>query len=121
MYSKKKWKLNLSIMKILNNDSKRKIYLYLFGLAMPLMILVNQFSKQKNQNGYQFVFSFLSILPMIILFDIIMLNSIKEDAKNPSNPFYLMKYVVYFFLFLISVGPLLYLWSMRDVISQLKW
>ncbi len=124
MYFKKKWKLNPSIMKTahtLNHESKRKIYIYLFGLAIPLMFLAKQLTQQRNENGYQFLFFFLSIIPTIVLFDIIMLNAIKEDAKNPLNPFYLMKYVVYIFILLISSGPFLFLWGMWEVILNLKW
>jgi hypothetical protein len=101
------------------NDSK--LYILLFGIAIPLLIAVNQLTSEKLTNGYHFLFFFLSILPMVYFFDLIMINTIKQEAKKGPNPFYLMKYVTYVFLALFSTGPLLYLWSMREVIAQLKW
>ena len=103
------------------NNATKKYYLLLFGLAIPLMIVVNKLTNQRNEIGLQFILFILSILPTIILFDIIMLMALKEDEKMAKNPFYLMKYVVYIFLILFSLSPLLYLWGMSDVIKGLKW
>jgi hypothetical protein len=103
------------------SDATKKLYIFLFGLAIPLMIVVNKLTNQRNENGYHFILFFISILPTIILFDIIMLKTIKEDEKIPKNPFYLMKYVIYVFLLFFSFSPILYLWGMRDVIAHLKW
>ncbi len=111
-------------MKMINtfdNNLKKKYFIFLFGLAIPLIIVVNKLTTQRNENGYQFILFFLSMLPTIILFDMIMLKAIEEDEKKPKNPFYLMKYVIYLFLLLFSFSPILYLWGSRDVIAHLKW
>jgi hypothetical protein len=106
---------------IYSMEVKRKRYIILFGLCIPLMIVVNHFTHEKLSNGYQFFLFFFSILSTVFVFDLIMLKAIKEDATQSPNPFYLMKYVGYTFLILFSSGPFIYLWSMRELIAQLKW
>ncbi len=102
-------------------ETKRKNFIYLFGLCLPLLFLAYRYTHEKHTDGYQFLLFFFSILPTIYVVDLILFNAIKEEGLISRNPFYLMKYVTYVFLALFSTGPLLYLWSMREVIAQLKW
>lgn len=102
-------------------ETKRKNFIYLFGLCLPLLFLTYRYTHEKHTDGYQFLLFFFSILPTIYVFDLILLNAIKEEALISRNPFYLMKYVVYAFLILFSLGPFVYLWSMREQLIQLKW
>lgn len=102
-------------------ETKRKNFIYLFGLCLPLLFLTYRYTHEKHTDGYQFLLFFFSILPTIYVFDLILFNAIKEEALISRNPFYLMKYVVYAFLILFSLGPFVYLWSMREVLPQLRW
>lgn len=102
-------------------ETKRRNFIYLFGLCLPLLFLSYRYTHEKHTDGYQFLLFFFSILPTIYVFDLILLNAIKEEASTSSNPFNLNKYIVYTFLFLFSSGPFVYLWSMREQLIQLKW
>ncbi len=104
---------------IINLDKKK---LNLFQLLFTTIMIAIHFStKQKFESGYQFFISFLSILPVAIFMVVTLIRSVFELDGPPRNPFYLMKYPTYFMIMIFASAPFLYLWSMRDVISHLKW
>ena len=79
------------------------------------------YRKDMFENGYYFYFFFFSILPLIISSIIMFLQIVYQLEGPPRSPFYLLKYSFYFMILILSSAPFLYLWSMRDVISHLKW
>lgn len=90
-------------------------------LFTSIMLVVHFYTKQKFINGYQFFISFLSILPVAIFMVATLFRSVFELDGPPRNPLYLMKYPTYVMIMIFAFAPFLYLWSMRDVVSQLKW
>lgn len=102
------------------NADKKKIHSLQF-LFTSIMLVVHFYTKQKFESGYQFFISFLSILPVAIFMEVTLIRSVFELDSPPRNPFYLMKYPTYVMIMIFALAPFLYLWSMRDVISQLKW
>ena len=104
---------------IQNIDKKT---LYKFKVLAYTSWLIGFFCRNHNfENGYHFFFTFFSILPIIIFGIVTMLRIVYQLEGPPRSPFHLMKYSYYFIILLVSSAPFLYLWSMRDVISNLKW
>ena len=122
VYFEKKWKLifmNKFRNYIQNLDKKT---LYIFKVLAYMIWLIGFFYRNHNfENGYHFFFIFFSILPIIILGIVMMLRLVYQLEGPPRSPFHLLKYSYYFIMLLISSAPFLYLWGMRDVISQLRW
>jgi hypothetical protein len=105
---------------LLRNIDRRKIILIL-SFTMLLFIFINFQTKEKLESGYQFFLSFFSILINVLTFIFFMLVLIAQEERRKADPFYLFKYVTFTFLFILLIGPFLYLWSMREVILHLKW
>ena len=85
------------------------------------MTVTHNYTKDKFKDGYQFLLSFSSILPIIFIFlkfQSLFLFDIKRYPTQLNNS---LKYVVYAMILIFASAPFLYLWSMRDVISHLKW
>lgn len=99
---------------------KKKLYL-IQVLFILIMIATNYTTKQKFESGYQFFISFLSIVIVDLFIVVTTCRTIFELEGPPKNPFHLMKYPAYVMVVIFSLAPLLYLWSMRELITQLKW
>jgi hypothetical protein len=95
--------------------------LYLIPFALFIMIVVQHYTKDKFKDGYQFLLSFFSIFPAIILYFKIQSLILIDIKRNPSQLNKGLKYPIYFMILWITSLPFLYLWGMRDVISQLNW
>ena len=104
---------------IQNLDKKKLFLLNLFFNSNLFIAFI--FTNHRFENGYHFFYLFFSILPVGMLIIFLMLRSIYQLQGPPRHPFHLMKYSAYFIILLVSSAPFLYLWGMRDVISQLKW
>jgi len=102
------------------NIERRKLIL-LITFTMLLSLLINYNTKEKLENGYQFFLSFFSILLNVFSFIFFMLVLIAQEERKDKDPYYLFRYVTFTFLFILLIGPFLYLWSMREVILHLKW
>jgi ABC-type dipeptide/oligopeptide/nickel transport system permease component len=94
---------------------------FLFYVICMINVMFANSSKHIFKNGYHFFYSFFSILPVYILGVVFMLRLVYELEGPPRSPIYLLKYSFYFMILILSSAPFLYLWGMRDVISQLKW
>ena len=122
MYNSSKSKINQMhpfIMKLKNVERRKTLILMTFSTI--LFLLINFNTKDKMNNGYQFFLSFLSIVLNLFSFIFFMLVIMAQEEKKPADPFYLFKYVTYVFLSILIMAPFLYLWSMWDLILQLKW
>jgi hypothetical protein len=121
----------------LKTIDKKKAQL-LLSFSMVFSIIIHLQTKQKLENGYEFFLSFLSIflnISCLILFMLVQNAQVEKKPKEPfrffssnfielrksKDPFYLMRYISYIFLFLFAIAPFIYLWSMQDVIMQLNW
>lgn len=104
---------------IQNLDKKTLSFFYV--LSYVIWMIGFSSNKFNFSNGYQFFFTFFSILPVIISAIIMMLRLVYQLEGPPRSPFHLLKYSYYFIILLVSSAPFLYLWGMRDVISHLKW
>ncbi len=105
--------------KIKHLDNK-KLFLF-FVISMISWMNAYSFRKHMYDSGYFFVFFYFLILPLFIYFIIFMLRLVYQLEGPPRSPFHLLKYSFYFMILIVSSTPFLYLWSMRDVISHLKW
>ncbi len=122
MYNSSKSKINQMhpfIMKLKNVERRKTLILMTFSTI--LFLLINYNTKDKMNNGYQFFLSFLSIVLNLFSFIFFMLVIMAQEEKKPADPFHLFKYVTYVFLSILIMAPFLYLWSMWDLILQLKW
>jgi hypothetical protein len=104
----------------LKTIDKKKAQL-LLSFSMVFSIIIHLQTKQKLENGYEFFLSFLSVLLNASTFIFFMLVVIVQEERKSKDPFYLMRYVSYVFLFLFAIAPFIYLWSMQDVIMHLNW
>ena len=104
----------------LKTIDKKKAQL-LLSFSMVFSIIIHLQTKQKLENGYEFFLSFLSVLLNASTFIFFMLVVISQEERKPKDPFYLMRYISYLFLFLFAIAPFIYLWSMQDVIMHLNW
>lgn len=102
------------------NIERRKLIL-LITFTIMLSLFINYNTKEKLENGYQFFLSFFSILLNVLSFIFFMLVLIAQEERKDKDPFHLFRYVTFTFLFILLMGPFLYLWSMRDIIMHLKW
>jgi hypothetical protein len=117
-------------------EKKKVLFLVLFTISISSYI--NLLTKEKLENGYEFFLSFLSYVLYIYSCIFLMLVFNAQQVKKPKepfrffssnfieqrkskDPFYLMRYISYLFLFLFAIAPFIYLWSMQDVIMQLNW
>ena len=117
-------------------EKKKVLFLVLFTISISSYI--NLLTKEKLENGYEFFLSFLSIflnISCLILFMLVQNAQVEKKPKEPfrffssnfielrksKDPFYLMRYISYLFLFLFAIAPFIYLWSMQDVIMHLNW
>jgi hypothetical protein len=124
--------------KILLKKIDKKKVSFLLTLTVIFSSVINLLTKQKLENGYEFFLSFLSIflnISCLILFMLVQNAQVVKIPKEPfrffssnfieqrksKDPFYLMKYLAYLFLFFLAIAPFIYLWSMRDVIMHLNW
>ena len=122
---------------LLKTIDKKKVS-FLLTLTVIFSSVINLLTKQKLENGYEFFLSFLSILlniSSLILFMVVQNAQVEKKPKVPfrffstnfveqrksKDPFYLMRYLGYLFLFLLAIAPFIYLWSMQDVIIHLNW
>jgi hypothetical protein len=121
----------------LKTIEKKKVLL-LVSFTMAFSSYVHLQTKEKLENGYEFFLSFFSILLNIYSCIFLMLVFFVQEEKKPKipfrffssnfieqrkskDPFYLMRYLGYLFLFLLAMFPFIYLWSMQDVIMHLNW
>jgi hypothetical protein len=104
----------------LKTVERKKIFL-LVVFTLVLSLVINITLKEKLENGYQFFLSFFAIYLNVLSFIFFMLVIDAQEEPKGKNPFYLFKYVTYLFLMILLIAPFLYLWSMGDVIMQLKW
>ena len=121
----------------LKTIEKKKVLL-LVSFTMAFSSYVHLQTKEKLENGYEFFLSFFSILLNIYSCIFLMLVFFVQEEKKPKipfrffssnfieqrkskDPFYLMRYLGYLFLFLLAMFPFIYLWSMKDVIMNLNW
>jgi hypothetical protein len=95
--------------------------LYFTACALFIMTATHIYTKDKFKYGYQFLLSFLSILPTIFIILKIQSLILLDIKRNPNQLNNSLKYVVYAMILIFGSAPFLYLWGMRDVISQLKW
>jgi hypothetical protein len=95
--------------------------LYFTACSLFIMIVTQKYTKEKFEDGYQFLLSFFSILPSIFVFFKVQSLILLDIKLNPTQLNNSLKYVVYVMILLFACVPFLYLWSMRDVISHLKW
>ena len=95
--------------------------LYFTACALFIMTVTHNYTKDKFKDGYQFLLSFFSILPIIFIFLKIQCLFLLDIKRNPTQLNNSIKYVVYAIILIFASAPFLYLWSMRDVISHLKW
>lgn len=117
-------------------EKKKVLFLVLFTISISSF--TNLLTKEKLENGYEFFLSFILILFKIyscIFFMLVFFAQEEQKPKAPfrffssnfveqrksKDPFYLMRYLAYLFLFLFAIAPFIYLWSMQDVIMQLNW
>ena len=122
---------------LLKTIDKKKVS-FLLTLTVIFSSVINLLTKQKLENGYEFFLSFLSILlniSSLILFMVVQNAQVEKKPKVPfrffssnfieqrksNDPFYLMRYLGYLFLYLLVMFPFIYLWSMQDVIMHLNW
>ena len=122
---------------LLKTIDKKKVS-FLLTLTVIFSSVINLLTKQKLENGYEFFLSFLSILlniSSLILFMVVQNAQVEKKPKVPfrffstnfveqrksKDPFYLMRYLGYLFLFLLAIAPFIYLGSMQDVIMHLNW
>jgi Na+/alanine symporter len=85
------------------------------------MTVTHNYTKDKFKDGYQFLLSFSSILPIIFIFLKFQSLFLFDIKRNPTQLNNSLKYVVYAMILIFASAPFLYLWSIRDVISHLKW
>jgi len=104
----------------IKNLDNKKLFLF-FIISMSSWMNAYLFRKHMYDNGYYFVFFFFLIFPLFIYFIIFMLRLVYQLEGPPRSPFYLLKFSIYFMILLNSALPIYFLWSMRDVISHLKW
>ena len=97
-----------------------KTFFLIYVICMINVMFANS-SKDIFNNGYHFFYFFFSILPVYMLILVLLFRGIYSLEGHPRSPFFLLKYSFYFMIPIISSAPFLYLWAMRDVISQLKW
>ena len=95
--------------------------LYFTTCALFIMTATHNYTKDKFKDGYQFLLSFFSILPIIFIFLKFQSLFLFDIKRNPTQLNNSLKYVVYVMILIFASAPFLYLWSMRDVISHLKW
>jgi hypothetical protein len=110
-------------MKNLKNNIQNlrlKTFFLIYVICMINVMFANS-SKYIFKIGYHFFYSFFSILPVNILGVFWMLRLVNELKGPPRSPFYLLKFSFYIMILFLSSAPFLYLWALRDVISQLKW
>jgi hypothetical protein len=111
--------MNKIQMQLKNVDRRKLIVILTFTIILSLLINFN--TKDKLENGYQFFLSFFAIYLNVLTFIFFMLVLKAQEEPKVKNPFYLFNYVTYVFLIIFFLAPFLYLWSMGDVIMQLKW
>ena len=95
--------------------------LYFTTCALFIMTVTHNYTKDKFKDGYQFLLSFFSILPIIFIFLKFQSLFLFDIKRNPTQLNNSLKYVVYAMILIFASAPFLYLWSIRDVISHLKW
>ena len=117
-------------------EKKKVLFLVLFTISISSF--TNLLTKEKLENGYEFFLSFILILfktYSCIFFMLVFFAQEEQKPKAPfrffstnfveqrksKDPFYLMRYLGYLFLFLLAIAPFIYLWSMQDVITHLNW
>jgi len=103
---------------IQNLEKRTMFFIYVF---ITIGLTIFNSSTDKFENGYLFFISFSLGLSLYMLILVLLLRGIYNLEGLPRIPFFLMKYTFYFMIPIISCAPFLYLWAMRDVISQLKW
>jgi hypothetical protein len=94
---------------------------FLFYVICIINVMFANSSKDIFKNGYHFFYFFFSILPVYMLILVLLFRGIYYLECPTRHPFHLMKYSYYFMILIVSSVPFLYLWAMRDVISNLKW
>ena len=103
---------------IQNLDNKILFLIYVYAMISSTIATS---SKYKFENGYLFFFFFFSIILLYMIILILLFRLLYLLKGPPRHPFHLLKYSAYFMIIVIGSAPFLYLWSMRDVISHLKW
>lgn len=99
-----------------------KITMYIIQIAFTIMMLfVNYITTRKFESGYQFILSFISIIPIDILMILLMIRIQIEIETTSKQSLYLIQFFANSMIFIFVIAPVLYLWSMCDVIMHLKW
>jgi hypothetical protein len=99
--------------------TKREFYFVISALI--IMSFTHNYTKDKFIDGYHFFLSFFSILPLFILILRFFYFALLDIKRNPTQLNNSLKYVAYAMILIFGSAPFLYLWALRDVISQLKW
>jgi hypothetical protein len=99
----------------------QKKIIFLFPISIFISFLTTKYTPEKFVDGLQFVYSFLSILPMVFI-NLYLLNFfLQKLLSNPNKLNNSLKYVAYTMILIFGLAPFLYLWGMWDVILNLKW
>ena len=104
----------------IQNLNKKPLYFF-YALSYFSWMIGFSSNKYDFENGYNFFFTFFSIIPIIFSGIIMMLRLVYQLEGPPRSPFHLLKYSFYLMILILSSAPFLFLWAMRDVISHLKW
>ena len=99
--------------------TKKEFYFVISALIIAN--ITNNYTKDKFIDGYQFFLAFFTILPLYILIIRFFNFALLDIKRNPTQLNNSLKYVVYAMILIFCSAPFLYLWGMRDVISNLKW
>lgn len=99
--------------------TKKEFYFVISALIIAN--ITNNYTKDKFIDGYQFFLAFFTILPLYILIIRFFNFALLDIKRNPTQLNNSLKYVVYAMILIFGSAPFLYLWGMRDVISNLKW
>ena len=119
----KKMKIKIFMSKfrnyIKNLDKKTLIIFHVIAFISWMIAVSNR--NHHFENSYRFFITFLSILPVYMLGIVLLFRGIYNLEGPPRSPFHLLKYSFYFIILSLSSFLIYFLWSMRDVISHLKW
>lgn len=108
------------IIKYILEVDKKLLYLVQIIFTI-IMFLVNYLTPLKFENGTEFIISFISIVPVVMLMIFLMIRIVNELEAPSKQPTILIQYLAYFMIILFVLAPFIYLWGMRTVISNLKW
>ncbi len=108
------------IIKYILELDKKSLYLVQIIFTI-IMFIVNYLTPLKFEYGIEFIISFISIVPVDLLMIFLMIRIVNELEAPSKQPVILIQYLAYIMIILFTIAPILYLWGMRTVISNLKW